>query len=152
MPDGSAQRAPQNPQGHPKSVPRACLTASQKPSWAVLAGFKCHIHKCNTIDTIWSILQVLAIPPTRCCRILRANRYFEGPPTSTLAILAEGCCTHHDSVVFSSRRLPTSFGRLLGFLGESFLNTQITSRTPQRERREPSGVCVSRPPTSYAIF
>ena len=41
-------------------------------------------------------------------------------PTSEMAILAERCCTNRDSAVSSSRRLPTSFGGLLGCLRAAF--------------------------------
>ena len=66
-------------------------------------------------------------------------------PTSKKAILAESCCTNRDCGVSSSRRLPTSFGGLLGFLGESFENLNCF-RTPERERREPPGVSFFQTP------
>ncbi len=72
MPDWSAPRAPQNPKGHPKSIPRACLTASQEPSLAALAGFKFHIENAILLVQYAQPLRVcFAIPPSRCCKVLQ---------------------------------------------------------------------------------
>ena len=50
-----------------------------------------------------------AIPLVWFRRFLRVKRYFQGLPTSEMAILAKSCCRNRDSAVSSSGRLPAPF-------------------------------------------
>ena len=72
-------------------------------------------------------------------------------PTSKMAILARRCCTNRDFSVSSSRRLPASFGGLLGLLGESFENLKCFSDAPKRAPRAVWGLFF-RLPTSWAVL
>ena len=72
-------------------------------------------------------------------------------PTSQMVLLAKRCCTNRDSAVSSSRRLPTSFGGLLGLLGESFGNLKYFSDAPKRAPRAVWGLFF-RLPTSWAVL
>ena len=65
--------------------------------------------------------------------------------TSKLAILSKRYCTNHDSAVSSSRRLPTSFGGLLGFLRAASWLPRLLLGRPQKAPRAPYGPRASLP-------
>ena len=67
-------------------------------------------------------------------------------PTSEMTILAERCCTNRDSAVSSSRRLPTAFGGLWGFLRAAFWLPGLLLGRPRKRRsrrnRPRSAACL----------
>ena len=66
-------------------------------------------------------------------------------PTSQIAILTQKSCKYRASAVSSSRRLPTSFGGLLGFLGAAFVKPRLLLGRPQESAESRLGSLFQTP-------